>query len=216
MKHCVRCTAKSFCYVSCKNTQRIKDLVLTDVLNPDGAIRLVIETSALGMGVNIPNIRRIISYGIPKDMESHVQGVRRAGRDGGNVMAIMHYKPNHLCHVDKVMRLFVKIKRNVDVHVFWNSLVTKVTKHSLTHMNAVKFSQDHAIVVYAPRKPTNTSALKLLKTVLMVLVLCTGAGAGVLPYFAGAGAGARVCSPLAKLQQHLFVLKTSIIDEQKN
>ena len=43
-----------------------------------------------------------------------------------------------------------------------------------------------------------------------------GAGAGVLPYFAGAGAGAGVCSPPAKLRQHLFVLQTSIIDQRKN
>ena len=39
------------------------------------------------------------------------------------------------------------------------------------------------------------------------------AGAGVLPYFAGAGA--EVCSPPAKLRQHLFVLQTSIIDQRK-
>ena len=49
---------------------------------------------------------------------------------------------------------------------------------------------------------------------LDLLVLCTGAGAGVLPYFAGAGAG--VCSPPAKLRQDLFVLQTSIIDQRKN
>ena len=43
------------------------------------------------------------------------------------------------------------------------------------------------------------------------------AGAGVLPYFAGvAGAGSGVCSPPAKLRQHLFVLQTSIIDQRKN
>ena len=41
------------------------------------------------------------------------------------------------------------------------------------------------------------------------------AGAGVLTYFAGAGAGAGVCSPPAKLRQHLFVLQTSIIDQRK-
>ena len=97
-----------FAMYHAKTPQRIKDLVLKDFLNPDGAIRLVIATSALGMGVNIPNIRRIINYGIPKDMESYVQGVGRGGRDGGNVMAIMYYKPYHLCHIDKVMRMFVK------------------------------------------------------------------------------------------------------------
>ena len=37
------------------------------------------------------------------------------------------------------------------------------------------------------------------------------AGAGVLTYFAGAGAGAGVCSPPAKLRQLLFVLQTIIV-----
>ena len=44
-----------------------------------------------------------------------------------------------------------------------------------------------------------------------MVVMCTGAG--VLTNFAGAGAG--VCSPPAKLRQHLFVLQTSIIDQRK-
>ena len=40
------------------------------------------------------------------------------------------------------------------------------------------------------------------------------AGAGVLTYFAGAGAG--VCSPPVKLRQHLFVLQTIIVLQRKN
>ena len=59
---------RHFAMYHAKTPQRIKDLVLTSFLNPDGAIRLVIATSALGMGVNIPNIRRIVNYGVPKDM----------------------------------------------------------------------------------------------------------------------------------------------------
>lgn len=97
-----------FAMYHAKTPQRIKDFVLTDFLNPDGVIRLVIATSALGMGVNIPNIRRIVNYGVPKNMESYVQGVGRGGRDGQDVMAIMYYKPHHLCHIDKVMRSFAK------------------------------------------------------------------------------------------------------------
>jgi hypothetical protein len=38
--------------------------------------------------------------------------------------------------------------------------------------------------------------------------VCRKAGAGVLAYFAGAG----VCSIPGKLQQHLFVLQTTVRD----
>ena len=37
----------------------------------------------------------------------------------------------------------------------------------------------------------------------------------MLTYIAAAGAGARVCSPPAKLRRHLFVLQTTILHQQK-
>ena len=122
---------RHFAMYHAKTPQRIKDLVLTSFLNPDGAIRLVIATSALGMGVNIPNIRRIVNYGVPKDMESYVQGVGRGGRDGQDVMAIMYYKPYHLCHIDKVMRSFVKsqekCRRSCILEFFGEKIKNKTT-----------------------------------------------------------------------------------------
>ena len=68
-----------FAMYHAKTPQCMKDLVLTDFLNPDGAIRLVTATSALGMGVNIPNIRRIVNYGIPK-IWSHMYKVLDEGQ----------------------------------------------------------------------------------------------------------------------------------------
>ena len=48
--------------------------------------RVVCATSALGMGVNLPNIRRIIHLGIPRDMEEYLQDV---GRGGEKLEALM-------------------------------------------------------------------------------------------------------------------------------
>jgi hypothetical protein len=36
-------------------------------------VRVVFATSALGMGVNLPNIRHIIHYGVPHDVEEYLQ-----------------------------------------------------------------------------------------------------------------------------------------------
>lgn len=46
-----------------------------------GEIRILIATSAFGMGINQSNIRTIIHYRLPQTLEDYVQQIGRAGRD---------------------------------------------------------------------------------------------------------------------------------------
>lgn len=58
-----------------------------------GQLDVICATSAFGMGVNKENIRFIIHFHMPMQIESYLQEIGRAGRDGGDSLAILLYSP---------------------------------------------------------------------------------------------------------------------------
>jgi len=89
-------------------TPDVKECIIKSFVNPGSRLRIVVSTVAFGVGLDCPNVYRIIHWGPPSDLESYIQ---ETGRDRRSANAIVYFFNKDLSfdYMEHSMKEFVLI-----------------------------------------------------------------------------------------------------------
>ena len=79
-----------------------------------GKVHVIVATSAFGMGIDKPDVRRVLHWGPPRTLEAYYQEAGRGGRDGKECDCLILWRPEDLAfgEIAPDMRRYVTARGN--------------------------------------------------------------------------------------------------------
>jgi ATP-dependent DNA helicase RecQ len=80
-------------------------------------IRVIVSTNAFGMGIDKPDVRTVIHFDVPENVENYYQEAGRAGRDNAKAYAVVLYNTQDIDKLKKLASVkFPKLEVIKDVY----------------------------------------------------------------------------------------------------
>jgi ATP-dependent DNA helicase RecQ len=118
-----------------------------------GTVDVVVATKAFGLGINKADVRYVVHYDMPGDLESYYQEVGRAGRDGRDAYGVMLYHPADRRIHDYFIRSAVPQKQ-------WLEALYAYLRRHLSE--PIYFNPDEALLVLDEQGEMDETKLKVM------------------------------------------------------